>query len=55
MRLIENLSVDARCVSYVFRPSSSLCPLAVPLAMAIRRAVREVPGVTNQIMAPKVT
>lgn len=51
MRLIENLSVDARgCVSYVFRPSSSLCPLAVPLAMAIRRAVREVPGVTNQIM-----
>jgi metal-sulfur cluster biosynthetic enzyme len=51
MRLIENLSVDARgCVSYVFRPSSSLCPLAVPLAMEIRRAVREVPGVTNQIM-----
>jgi len=51
MRLIQNLSVDARgCVSYIFRPSSSLCPLAVPLAMAIRQAVWEVPGVTNQAM-----
>ncbi|OQA47153.1 MAG: hypothetical protein BWY52_00340 [Chloroflexi bacterium ADurb.Bin325] len=51
MRLIEELSVDAHGrVSYVFRPSSSLCPLAVPLALAIRRAVQETPGVTRQAM-----
>jgi metal-sulfur cluster biosynthetic enzyme len=49
MRLIENLIVDERGhVSYTFRPSSPLCPLAVPLAIEIRRAVREVSGVTGQ-------
>jgi metal-sulfur cluster biosynthetic enzyme len=40
MRLIEDLIVDAPGhVSYTFRPSSPLCPLAVPLAIEIRRAV----------------
>ncbi len=49
MRLIEDLTVDEQGrVSYTFRPSSPLCPLAVPLAIEIRRAVREVPGVTDQ-------
>lgn len=49
MRLIEDLTVDAQGhVSYTFRPSSPLCPLAVPLAVEIRRAVREVLGVTGQ-------
>lgn len=49
MRLIEDLSVDEKGrVSYTFRPSSPLCPIAVPLAVEIRRAVREVPGVTGQ-------
>jgi metal-sulfur cluster biosynthetic enzyme len=49
MRLIENLQVDEQGrVSYTFRPSSPLCPLAVPLAIEIRRAVREVVGVTGQ-------
>ena len=49
MRLIEDLIVDAPGhVSYTFRPSSPLCPLAVPLAIEIRRAVREVSGVTGQ-------
>jgi metal-sulfur cluster biosynthetic enzyme len=49
MRLIENLTVDAKGhVRYTFRPSSPLCPLAVPLAIDIRRAVREVPGVMGQ-------
>jgi metal-sulfur cluster biosynthetic enzyme len=49
MRLIENLQVDERgCVSYTFRPSSPLCPIAVPLAVEIRRAVRAAPGVTGQ-------
>lgn len=49
MRLIEDLVVDERGkVTYKFRPSSALCPLAVPLAQAIQGAVAEVPGVTAQ-------
>ena len=49
MRLIEDLVVDeAGVVRYTFRPSSPLCPLAVVLALSIRRAVAEVEGVTGQ-------
>ena len=50
MRLIEDLRVDAETgrVSYRFRPSSPLCPLAVHLALDIRRAVAEAPGVAEQ-------
>lgn len=48
MRLIEDLTVDeGGNVSYVFRPSSPLCPIAIPLSHAIQLAVAEVPGVTN--------
>jgi metal-sulfur cluster biosynthetic enzyme len=49
MRLIEDLQVDADgCVSYVFRPSSPLCPIAIPLSNEIQQAVAEVPGITSQ-------
>lgn len=49
MRLIEELKVDEEGVAhYTFRPSSPLCPLAVPLALSIRKAVAEVEGVTGQ-------
>ena len=50
MRLIEDLQVDGGTgrVSYRFRPSSPLCPLAVHLALSIRNAVAGVPGVTGQ-------
>lgn len=49
MRLIEDLKVrDDGFVSYKFRPSSPLCPLAVPLAVQIKRAVAEMEGVTAQ-------
>lgn len=49
MRLIEDLSVDEKgYVSYKFRPSSFLCPIAVPLSNSIQLAVAEVPGVTSQ-------
>ncbi len=49
MRLIEDLVVDAGGVArYKFRPSSPLCPLAVPLALSIREAVGQVEGVTGQ-------
>ncbi|RCK77148.1 MAG: hypothetical protein ANABAC_3573 [Anaerolineae bacterium] len=52
MRLVDNLSVDA-CgkVRYTFRPSSFVCPIAVMLALNIKRAVAEVPGVTGQEIA----
>jgi metal-sulfur cluster biosynthetic enzyme len=50
MRLIEELHVNNETgrVRYRFRPSSPLCPLAVHLALDIRRAVAETPGVTEQ-------
>lgn len=52
MRLVENLWVDALGkVRYTFRPSSFVCPIAVPLAMEIKKAVAEVPGVTVQEIA----
>lgn len=51
MRLIEDLTVDeSGTASYKFRPSSALCPLAVPLAQAIQAAVDDVDGVTEQHM-----
>jgi metal-sulfur cluster biosynthetic enzyme len=49
MRLIEKLFVDEDGnVTYTFRPSSPLCPIAVFLAIRIKQAVAEVPGVTSQ-------
>jgi metal-sulfur cluster biosynthetic enzyme len=49
MRLIEDLTVDETGqVSYTFRPSSALCPIAVYLAANIKSAVAEVPGVDRQ-------
>jgi metal-sulfur cluster biosynthetic enzyme len=50
MRLVEELTVDEESgmVSYRFRPSSPLCPLAVTLALQIRQAVAAVEGVREQ-------
>ena len=50
MRLVEDLEVDEATglVSYSFRPSSPLCPLAHSLAMDLKRAVASVPGVAGQ-------
>ncbi|MFZ6031181.1 MAG: metal-sulfur cluster assembly factor [Chloroflexota bacterium] len=49
MQLIEDLAVDENGrVALKFRPSSPFCPLAVPLAETIRKAVAEVDGVTGQ-------
>jgi metal-sulfur cluster biosynthetic enzyme len=51
MRLIEDLAVDEDgYVQYKFRPSSPLCPIAVPLSQMIQNAVASVPGVTRQDM-----
>ncbi|MFZ5809823.1 MAG: iron-sulfur cluster assembly protein [Chloroflexota bacterium] len=52
MRLVENLWVDELGkVRYTFRPSSFVCPIAVMLAIEIKKAVAEVPGVTSQEIA----
>jgi metal-sulfur cluster biosynthetic enzyme len=52
MRLVENLWADALGkVRYTFRPSSFLCPIAVSLAIDIKKAVAEVPGVKSQEIA----
>jgi hypothetical protein len=49
MRMVENLIVDENGhASYRFRPSSPLCPIAIPLAQMIKYAVSLVPGVTGQ-------
>jgi metal-sulfur cluster biosynthetic enzyme len=49
MRLIEDLQIQKNgFVSYKFRPSSPLCPLAVSLSVQIKQAVAEVKGITGQ-------
>jgi metal-sulfur cluster biosynthetic enzyme len=49
MRLVQDMQIDASGhVSYFFRPSSPLCPLAVPLAIRITEAISEVSGVSSQ-------
>ncbi len=49
MRLIEDLHVDEQgIVHYRFRPSSPLCPIALELALNIKRAIAEIPGVQGQ-------
>ena len=52
MRLIEDLQIEENgAVSYVFRPSSPVCPIAVNLALDIINAVSEAEGVTSQNIA----
>jgi metal-sulfur cluster biosynthetic enzyme len=49
MKLIEDLEVNEDgLVSYKFRPSSPLCPIAIPLSLVIHQAVSEVEGVSGQ-------
>lgn len=49
MHLVQDLRVDnSGKVTYQFRPSSPLCPIAVPLALMILQAVQETPGVAGQ-------
>jgi metal-sulfur cluster biosynthetic enzyme len=49
MQLVQNISIDSMGkATYTFRPSSPLCPIAVPLALGIIEAVSEVPGITGQ-------
>ncbi len=51
MRLVQDLTIDAGGkVTYIFRPSSPLCPIAVPLALSILQAIAEIEGVSGQQM-----
>ena len=54
MRLVEKLEVDEDGnISYAFRPSSPVCPIAVTLAMSIKSAIGEVDGVGKQEITVK--
>jgi metal-sulfur cluster biosynthetic enzyme len=49
MKLVMDLAIDGNGkATYIFRPSSPLCPIAVPLAMMIIQAIKEVEGITGQ-------
>jgi len=49
MRLVLELEIDDDGkASYIFRPSSPLCPIAVPLALNIMKAISEVEGISKQ-------
>jgi metal-sulfur cluster biosynthetic enzyme len=49
MGLILDLEIDQNgTVSYIFRPSSPLCPIALPLVLEIIEAVKNVDGVIDQ-------
>jgi metal-sulfur cluster biosynthetic enzyme len=49
MRLVQELTVtEDGSVSYTFRPSSPICPIALPLVMEIIEAVKATPGIQHQ-------
>lgn len=49
MRLVLDLEVnDENFVSYIFRPSSPLCPIALTLIMDVIEKIKTVSGVAHQ-------
>ncbi len=49
MRLVNDLVIDENGkATYTFRPSSPLCPIAVPLALMVIKAISEVDGIASQ-------
>lgn len=49
MRLVIELKIhEDRTAEYIFRPSSPLCPIALPLVMDIIEAIKNVDGVLDQ-------
>lgn len=54
MELERGIAIDpAGKVSDIFRPSSVLCPIALPLALNIIKAFSGIPGVTGQAVMVK--
>lgn len=49
MRLVVDLEVqNDGTVAYRFRPSSPLCPIALPLVISVIEMIKKTPGVKNQ-------
>lgn len=49
MKLVQDIVIDeTKKISYKFRPSSPLCPIAVPLVLDIIHAIREVHEISGQ-------
>ena len=49
MQLVQDLTLDDEGnLSYTFRPSSPLCPIAIHLAMSIQEAIKKVPSIASQ-------
>mgnify|MGYP000975966441 CR=1 FL=1 len=49
MKLIQNTRIDeSNKLFYEFRPSSPLCPIAVPLVLDIIHAIREIHEISGQ-------
>ncbi len=54
LKLVEELLVESNGqITYSIRPSSPLCPVAVFLAVQIKKAVSDVIGVTSQTITVK--
>ncbi len=54
MELVRDITINpAGKVSYIFRPSSVLCPIALPLALNIIKALSGIQGVTGQAVTVK--
>lgn len=54
MQLVNDLVVEPNGkVTYTFRPSSPLCPIAVYLVMQIKEAIAGVKGVVGQTITVK--
>ena len=54
MGLIKDLTVSPENnVSFIFRPSSTICPLAFPLALEIQEKVRKIPEVKDVTITVK--
>jgi metal-sulfur cluster biosynthetic enzyme len=54
MKLVDDLVVESEGqVNYTIRPSSSLCPIAVFLALQIKKTVADVIGVKAQHITVK--
>ena len=49
MQLVQDLNLDDDGnLTYTFRPSSPLCPIAIHLAMSIQEAIKKVPSIASQ-------
>ncbi len=49
MKLVQDMELNEdNKLFYTFRPSSSLCPIAIPLVLDIIHAVREIHEITGQ-------